>query len=114
VNDARLPAHLEASGLLRRAEAAGGFGTILARGDRERGALVVIVAERGTHYACLERGLTGTGAYRWQRVGPDSDTTHTEVSGWCAKRRKFDPDFWLIELDVPQPERFIAETIAIG
>jgi len=114
VNDARLPAHLEASGLLRRAEAAGGFGAILARGDRERGELVVIVAKRGTHFACLERGLTATGAYQWQQVGPDSDTSQAEVAGWCAKRRKFDRDLWLIELDVPQPERFIAETTAIG
>ena len=114
MNHARLPAHLEASGLLRRAEAAGGFATILTRGDRERGVMVVILAERGTHFACLERGLAATGAYLWQKVGPESEATAVEVSGWCAQRRKFDRDLWLIELDVPQPERFIAETIAIG
>ena len=35
----RLPAHLEAAGLIRQAEAEGGFGTILKRGDPDRGAL---------------------------------------------------------------------------
>ena len=38
----RLPAQLEAAALLRRAEAEGGFGTILKRGDADRGALVLL------------------------------------------------------------------------
>ncbi len=114
MTDARLPAHLEAASLLRRAEAAGGFGTILAKGDRDRGALILVIAERGRHFACLERGLAASGAYRWLSVGPERGATPAELSGWCEKRSKFDRDSWLIELDVPLPERFIAETIAIG
>jgi len=114
VTDARLPAHLEAASLLRRAEAAGGFGMIIAKGDRERGALILLIAERGTHFAGLERGLAASGAYVWQAVGPKRGTTPTELSEWIKKRRDFDRDSWLIELDIPQPERFIAETTSIG
>ncbi len=112
--DERLPAALEASSLVRRAEVEGGFGTVVKRGDADRGALVLLIAHRGTHVACLERGLGIGGAYSWQSVGPASGAGDKEVSDWAQKRRRFDPDIWLIELDVPLPERFIAETTAIG
>ena len=29
---------------------------------------------------------------------------------FLAKRTRFDPDLWAIELDIADPERFIAET----
>ncbi len=114
MTDARLPSHLEASGLLRRAEAEGGNGMIVAKGDADRGVLVLLIAERGVHVACLERQLGSDGRYGWQAVGPGAGAEPAELSGWCSKRRSFDSDLWLIELDVPQPERFIAETTAIG
>ncbi|MDQ3144755.1 MAG: DUF1491 family protein [Pseudomonadota bacterium] len=112
--DGRLPAHLEASSLLRRAESAGGFAAVIAKGDRDRGSLILLIAERGTHFACLERGLTPSGAYAWQQVGPQAGATPSELFDWSSKRRSFDADSWLIELDIPHPERFIAETTAIG
>ena len=112
--DSRLPARLEASSLVRRAEAEGGSGMILARGDPDRGAWVVLIARRGVHAACLERQLGPGGQYDWAQVGPATGADESEVGEWAQKRRRFDSDSWLIELDVPQPERFIAETTAIG
>ena len=47
--DGRLPARLEASSLVRRAEIDGGFGMVVARGDDDRGALVLLIANRGVH-----------------------------------------------------------------
>ncbi len=112
--DDRLPAGLEASSLVRRAEIEGGNGMILARGDADRGALLLLIAHRGRHVACLERGLAVDGVYSWQKVGPGFAAPESEVRDWSQQRRKYDPDLWLIELDVPLPERFIAETTAIG
>ena len=112
--DNRLPAKLEASSLVRRAEVEGGFGMILARGDPDRGALVLLIAHRGGHVACLERGYGASGAYAWQTVGPEAGAGDEAIREWTQKRRRFDSDLWLIELDVPLPERFIAETTAIG
>ena len=112
--DSRLPAGLEASSLLRRAEVEGGFGMIIARGDPDRGALVLLIAQRGAHVACLERGLGANGVYAWQMVGPAAGASAETVRDWSQKRRSFDPDLWFIELDVALPERFIAETTAIG
>ena len=110
----RLPAQLEATALIRRAEADGGFGTILKRGDTERGALVLMVLQRGSHHASLERQLGPSGDYRWQRVGPAAGAEAAALADWSQKRVRFDEDLWLIELDVPDPERFIAETTAFG
>jgi hypothetical protein len=112
--DGRLPARLEASSLVRRAEVEGGSGMILASGDPDRGALVLLVAERGVHVACLERSIGQSGIYAWQTVGPAAGASDQELRDWAEKRRRFDPDLWLIELNVPLPERFIAETTAIG
>jgi hypothetical protein len=110
----RLPARLEASALIRQVEAEGGFGTILKRGDADRGALVLLVSSRGDHMACLERTLRSSGTYGWERVGPKHRSTPQELADWSQKRVRFDEDLWLIELDVPDPERFIAETTAQG
>lgn len=112
--DPRLPARLEASSLVRRAEIAGGFGMVVARGDPDRGSIVLLIADRGAHVACLERQLSADGRYEWQTLGPGAGSTASEVAGWSQKRRRYDPDIWLIELDVPRSERFIAETTAIG
>ena len=110
----RLPAHVEATALLRRVEAGGGFGTILKKGDPDRGALVLMLASRGAHHACLERALSPDGNYRWQQVGPVAGADAATLADWSQKRVRFDEDLWLIELDIAEPERFIVETIAEG
>jgi hypothetical protein len=106
----RLPAHLEAASLIRRAEAEGGFGTVVKRGDPDRGSLVLLISGRGSHWACFERALAPDGSYRWQRVGPPAGSDAPVLADWSQKRVRFDEDLWLIELDIAEPERFIVET----
>ena len=110
----RLPAHIEATAILRRVEVQGGFGTVLKRGDADRGALILLIATRGEHRACLERALGNDGSYGWQRTGPLAGSDALTLADWSQKRVRFDEDSWLIELDVADPERFIAETAAQG
>jgi len=112
--DERLPAHVEAGALLRGAEQAGGFGTVLRKGDPDRGAIILFVGRRGEHFACLERTLSSGGTYRWEQVGPVSGAGTETIADWSQKRVNFDSDLWLIELDIPSPERFIAETTGSG
>lgn len=107
--DDRLPAHLEAASMIRRAETGGGFGTILKRGESDRGSLVLLLASRGQHWACFERALSANGNYGWQRVGPAAGADPATLADWSQKRVRFDEDSWLIELDIAEPERFIVE-----
>ncbi|HEX6604010.1 MAG TPA: DUF1491 family protein [Sphingomicrobium sp.] len=109
----RLPAKLEVDSLLRSIQADGGFATILRRGDPESGAMLLIVTSRGRHFACLERVLNLDGSYGWRSAGPGESAQSVEVSEFLAKRARFDPDLWAIELDIAEPERFIAETTAL-
>src|SRR5688572_9067522 len=110
----RLPSALEAAALVRRATADGDFATVLKKGDPDRGVLMLIVTSRGRHVACLERPPSLSGEERWQSIGPADSASSTEVADFLARRTRFDPDSWLIELDVAQPERFIAETTSAG
>ena len=110
----RLTPALEVASMLRRAETTGGFGTVLNKGDAERGAILLVIARRGEHVACLERILTLDGNYAWQRTGPAESASPGEVAQFLARKTRFDGDLWLIELDIAEPERFIAETTSSG
>ena len=113
MSDRRLPAKLEVSGLVRRIESEGGFATVLNTGDADGGALLLIVSSRGRYVACLER-ILGIGGYEWRHTGPAESSGSDELRSFLAKRTRFDPDLWVVELDIAEPERFIAETTALG
>ena len=84
------------------------------KGDEERGSLLLLVTSRGRHIACLERILNLDGSYGWQAAGPGESAGSAEVAAFVERRARFDEDLWAIELDVAEPERFIAETTAVG
>lgn len=114
MGDDRLTPAIEADGFLRRTAEAGGYGMILRKGDPQRGSIILQIVDRGRHVAFLERQLDIGGLYRWFRVGPTADAGLSKLKEWAEKRVKFDEDVWLIELDIPQPERFIVELGVIG
>lgn len=110
----RLPAHVEVASILRRTQAAGDFAAVLRRGNPERGSLLLIVSSRGRHLACLERVLSLQGGYVWQAAGPGESAGSAEIADFLARRARFDEDLWVLELDIADAERFIAETIRLG
>jgi len=103
----RLTSQVLVSSLIRRAEAAGGFGAVLARGDATAGAILLILAERGRRTGLLERLLQPDGRYAWQQSGPAA-ADEAESEAWLARRRRTDPDLWLVELDVADGDAFAA------
>jgi hypothetical protein len=108
----RLPAHLEVASILRRAQIAGEFATVIRKGDPDRGSLLLLISSRGRHVACLERTLGADERDIWRATGPSESASSTEITEFLAKRARFDPDLWAIELDIADAERFIAETTA--
>ncbi len=112
-DEPRLAAGFEASALIRRAEGDGGFGMVIHKGDAERGSLLLVVLERGQHQAFVERSLGVGGIYAWRKTGPNANDSG-RVDQYVGIRRRSDPDCWVIELDVPSAERFIAETTSAG
>ncbi|MEG8014912.1 DUF1491 family protein [Sphingomonas sp. 22R3R2A-7] len=102
----RLPSGLLVSALLRRVNDAGGFGVVLAKGDPQGGAILVIALDPGAPPRVLERGI-GPGG----RVALIDSTPTDDINGYWRRRRARDPDLWVIEVDIAAAERFAAETI---
>jgi len=103
----RLASSVLAAALIRRAEAEGGFGMVLAKGDPTAGAVAVILMERGERRFLLERLLQPDGRYGWEETGGTDGASGIDER--LARRRKFDPDLWIVELDVASAERFADE-----
>ena len=61
-----------------------------------------------------ERVLQADGAYRWDGSATRPSSNPQEVPDFIARRRRFDPDLWVLELDVPSVERFTDEMNSIG
>ena len=106
----RLPAHVEVAAVMRRAEAEGGFATVLRKGDPDRGAVTLVLEKRGEFCGILERELGRNFDYEWVFNSAGSES----MADFIARRERLDTDFWLIELDIAEPERFIAETTSSG
>lgn len=106
--EARLPAHLEVAGLLRSVEAAGGFAAVLRRGERDAGTIAVLAMERGSAAALWERMPQLDGSRKFTRTRGEDSENPREFSEYLARRMAQDPDCWFVELDVPDPPRFIA------
>lgn len=107
----RLPAHLLVGALVRRANQEGGFATVLARGDRENGAILLVCTERGGPPVLLERGIGPDGEVQLLRSGPQHLGDVAESDDYWRRRRARDPDLWVVELDIADSERFAAVTL---
>jgi hypothetical protein len=105
--DSRLPAHLEVSGLIRAVEAAGGFAAVIAKGERDAGTLLVICSEKGAHSAAYERMPQPDGSWAWTLSRRQDPENPGEFWEYCERRQRQDSDLWIVELDVPDGERFI-------
>lgn len=109
----RVASSILVSALLRRAESEGGFGMVLAKGDPTAGAVGVLLAERGENPRLFERLLQPDGHYAWQESQRRLDRPG-DLQALIEQRRRFDPDSWLIELDIASTERFAAEMNLVG
>lgn len=111
---ARLRSAIVASGLLRAAEAAGGNGAVIARGDADAGALLLIVTVRGVCQAMLERISGPSGDLVWNQVELGDSVNEERVARLIDGKKRFDRDLWIVELDVPHVEQFIADSLGVS
>ena len=105
--DERLPAHLEVSGLIRAVEAAGGFATVLAKGERDAGTLLIICCENDTNVRLYERMPQLDGTRKWVLSKVQDTENPLDFFEYWQRRRRQDGDLWVVELDIANGERFI-------
>lgn len=94
------------SGLIRQAEAQGGFAAVLRKGDRTAGAILLLRREKGQNPALFERFPSQDGPTAWAQVTIEDIDIEEKISDILARRAARDPDIWILELDVPSAERF--------
>ena len=106
MND-RLPSGVLVSALLRRVNDAGGLAVVRARGDAQAGSILLVLEDSGR---IVERGLGASGQTVLIGAGPRAGSDESLDDYW-QRRRQRDPDLWVVALDIPDSERFAAETI---
>ncbi|MEO9624881.1 MAG: DUF1491 family protein [Qipengyuania citrea] len=106
--DARLPAHVEVSGLIRAVESAGGFAMVLQKGERDAGTILVLTTQNGRNTRLWERMPQLDGSRKFSCTREQDDENRREIDEYVGKRRRSDPDCWVIELDIENAERFVA------
>lgn len=104
----RLASRVRVDALIRRVNSAGGFATVLARGDDEAGAIAVVTRDAGKE--ALRAAVLGmAGRYEFAELARGA-----EVPAWIERACRRDPDLWVIELDIPQAGQFVAEMLNGG
>lgn len=109
----RLPAHLEVSAILRLAESLGGFGAVLAKGERDAGTILLVTTCRGQAARLYERMPALDGSRSFVATKEENPDNKEEFSEYLARRRRQDADIWQIEVDIADPERFVAQIAAL-
>ena len=103
----RLASKIFIDALFRKAGAAGGFGTVIHRGNDAAGGILIMTRDRGAAQALIERSYDHGGRPFWRPVGPDDEGREAYI----ATRRGSDRDLWVVELDVPDAARLAAEML---
>lgn len=106
--DERLPAHLEVSGLIRIIEAQGGFASVLHRGEKDAGTILILTIYRGDPVALYERMPQLDGSRPYVATKSQGTEKSQELFEYVNRRASQDPDIWVIEADIADAERFIA------
>jgi len=103
----RLAAGIKVSALIRAVEVAGGHAMVLARGDATAGSIAVVVRGRPDD-AVFQPVMTDGGGYAYAEVARGD-----AIADWSARARRRDPDLWIVELDIPDAARFIADSLSV-
>lgn len=106
--EGRLPAHLEASAIIRLAETEGGFATVLAKGERDAGTILIVTLCHGRGAVLHERMPQLDGSRTFVAAKTEDPDNPQDFADYLARRRRQDSDVWLIEIDIADPQRFVA------
>ena len=82
---------------------------LLHRGDREQGAILLVLRTFDGVSRLCERLPQVAGPARWSLVNPKDIQTDQSFNEYLSRRVAQDPDLWTIELPVPEVERFVSD-----
>lgn len=104
-----LPAAITVPALIRQVNSAGGFATLVARGG-PFGSSFLILHRDGEHIVAYEKLPTPDGAEHWRAAADEPEA----VARYLERQRRFDPDLWVVELDIADPARFVPGLMTVS
>lgn len=104
------PTALRINAFVRAVETAGGSATVLARGDRESGMILLVAVDRDAPPRLYERERMPGEPGRIVRRAAEATAEH-ELTDYWQRRRRSDPDLWVVEAMVAAAERLGADTL---
>jgi len=99
--DARLPAHFEIAGLIRRVQAEGGFAAVIKKGERDAGTILVVMTENGENSRVYERMPQLDGNRVWTCTSRQDPENKNDFLGYLERRGKQDVDFAAVRNNSP-------------
>ena len=109
MTESRLPTQLIVSALLRQISVQGGMGVILAKGDPESGTYILLLRDRTGGVKLVERRPSANFNFEWQVTQEKTAENQRELDEYCTRRSAQDPDLWIVEAQIEDAERFVAE-----
>lgn len=103
----RVTTDLWVSALLRRVFSAGGFAAVVSRGASEAGAVYLLVRNRTgeVHFYRPASQTSYDTARPDERLFSRAETLNEdEIEKKLESERRFDPDIWVVELELPSNE----------
>jgi hypothetical protein len=97
--------------MIREVNARGGSAAVIAKGDVTAGAILLLCAEKGRVIGVYDYILDFGGHYTLVNAFSQPIENQEEIDALCLRRRRVDPDLWIVELDIPNVERLIAEFV---
>jgi hypothetical protein len=105
-----LSSDLWVSALIRRAEIAGAYATVVKKGDDRAGSVIVKAYDTSNRTAKLYTEAFGTDGERlW--IQPVTSDSEAELDAYIARQRGYDPDLWVVEIEDRQGRHFITEKV---
>ena len=80
---------------------------VIAKGERDAGTLLIICCKDGTNCRAYERMPQSDGTRAWTLSKVQDTENVSDFADYCERRRRQDPDLWIVELDIANAERFI-------
>ena len=96
--------------LIRRAQIAGAFATVVKKGDARAGAVLVKIYNPRTRAAVLySSAFRGEGERVWMQ--PVDSDLESELDAYVERQRRYDPDLWVVEIEDAEGRHFLTEAV---
>ena len=101
--EARLKTELWIKALIRRCDIAAIAVAVVARGDRDSGAVLLKFNARDEGCSVLAQTRSSAGELIWMRATGPLPVAERDADAYIARQQRYDPDLWVVEIEWALP-----------